>query len=190
MVSVNAFAFLKECSRMCNSYDGCTCECALNSGGYGKYKDCKLCNIIGGDTGYYTDKDIHNLVNTVMTWAAENPEETLLTDFVARHPFAKLDDRGIPEDGVCPFKLGYEMEEPYYLCMRHGSISSDRDRCVECWNRSLKEVQNRNSCTEGNPDSSEDIEKVFKVDPAATFVTNLINTMKDDHEKAAAEKDE
>jgi hypothetical protein len=65
-------------------------------------------------------------VEIVEKWSAENPQKTILHDFLEKHPNAPLRESGLPKY-VCPNLLGYiDMEK-----------ESCPD-CVGCWNRPLE----------------------------------------------------
>lgn len=124
---MDAVKFLKEHNRMCNYYavkNGMRCgDCPLHSASDQKYNaNCSL--------SYYEKEYTKNIVETVEKWSQENPEKTILQDFLEKYPNAPLNEAGIPDD-VCPFMLGYKKSKE--------KCAPDEYFCKKCWNRPLEE---------------------------------------------------
>lgn len=62
-------------------------------------------------------------VAIVEKWSAENPQKTMLQDFLEKYPNARVDSKGRPVS--CPVNLGYPTD-----CK---SV-----KCSDCWNRPLE----------------------------------------------------
>lgn len=111
---MDAITLFREWNRMCTAIKHCE-ECPL-----GSYSGC---------LGEATPEVHAKLLKTVEKWAAENPQRTILQDFLEKHPDAPMDVmRESPT--LCPHQLGYPRAEK---CI-HGVIS-----CKKCWNRPLEE---------------------------------------------------
>ena len=78
------------------------------------------------------DMDIEEAVRRIEKWSNENPQKTMLQDFMEKYPNAFLEDDGTPK--FCPYILGYcNKKENDIIC------SCVNYNCVKCWNRPLKE---------------------------------------------------
>lgn len=124
---MDAVKFIKERIRMCNYYaekNGMRCgNCPLHSEPNELYnKNCTL--------SYYDKEHTNNIVKVVEKWSKENPEKTILQDFLEKYPNAPLTEAGLP-DGICPFMLGYKG--------RNEKCIPDEYFCKQCWNRPLEE---------------------------------------------------
>lgn len=112
---MDAFLYLKELNRLCNSYD-CP-DCPLNS------CFCDSCEL---DLDA-SDKEIKDRILFVENWAKEHPQKTMLNDFLEKYPNIKLEN-GVP-NWICPNDLGYCKDDSF--CSNHS--------CSQCWNRPLEE---------------------------------------------------
>ena len=114
---MDALTFLREWKRMCDTFENC-CMCPVG--------DCSGC------LGNATTKARIYLLETIEKWAAENPQKTILQDFLDKYPDAPMDEHGMPLE-VCPVDLGISDAK---LCEE-----SSLDACVKCWCRSLDEAK-------------------------------------------------
>lgn len=83
---MDAFEFLKERKRMCNSYKGC--------GG---------CPLERGNCGLNTstsNEECERIVATVEKWSKEHPRKTRQSVFLERWPNCMMDDDDVV--GMCP----------------------------------------------------------------------------------------
>lgn len=79
---MEALEFLKERKRMCRSF-GESCEgCPLEG------TKCVVSSIV-------PDEDYKRIIATVEQWAEEHPRKTRQSEFLARWPAARLDERGV-----------------------------------------------------------------------------------------------
>lgn len=60
--------------------------------------------------------------------ANEEPQKTILQDFLEKYPKARMDDDGIPFN-ICTYNLGYEDDK--YECDL---------KCEKCWNTPLEQI--------------------------------------------------
>lgn len=109
---MDALRMLKEWNRMCATVKECW-NCP--------FKSCSGC------VGAATPEAQVELITTIEEWAAENPQKTILEEFMEKYPRAQVDNRGIPAD-LCPDNLGYSKYE---------KCSSASNSCENCWNRPL-----------------------------------------------------
>ena len=65
----------------------------------------------------------------IIKWAEENPQKTILEDFLEKYPNAPLNEHRFPK--ACPAVLGYYDSG----CPYDGSIGS----CGECWNKPMED---------------------------------------------------
>ena len=111
---MDVLTFLKEYSRMCNSYisewncNGCPRETEPT---------CEITDL--GPEG------IKKLINDVDQWSKEHPLRTRLQDFREKYPNALLYYDGTPKP--CCSDLGYCKECP------------EVTTCEECWNMPVEE---------------------------------------------------
>lgn len=123
---MDAVKFIKEKIRMCNYYaerNEMKCgDCPLKTELYPFDKNCTL--------SYYDKEHTSKIVAIVEKWSQENPEKTILQDFLEKYPNAPLNEEGIPND-VCPFMLGYKKSKE--------KCFPDEYLCKKCWNRPLEE---------------------------------------------------
>lgn len=75
--------------------------------------------------GAIEDDDPEKAVEIVEKWSAENPEKTILQDFLEKYPDAPVYTEGQPR--LCPQVLGY------FEGVCTGDVS-----CKSCWNRPLE----------------------------------------------------
>lgn len=61
-------------------------------------------------------------------------DKTILEDFKTKYPNAPLYSDGTPK--MCTLVLGYEK---YKYC----NTTKDNVTCVECWNRTMNEMNNK-----------------------------------------------
>lgn len=66
----------------------------------------------------------------ISTWAEENPQKTILQDFLEKYSNAPLYKTGIPK--ACPIDLGY-------YDSKCPALKEDTIECKECWNRPLED---------------------------------------------------
>lgn len=110
---MDAVKYLKEKARMCK----------LNS--------CSVCSLgnENNGTGFSCEKlEFNNpekAVAAVEKWSAENPQKTMLQDFLEKHPNAPRLENG--DLMACPFDLGYTKDANCY-----------GEDCTACWNRQLE----------------------------------------------------
>lgn len=113
--------YLKAKKRMCDRYidSAPTCEgCPLDN------PDCTGCLD-------YEETCLEEVIEKVEKWAKENPEETILSDFLKKYPNAELTSGGWPL--FCCEHL-FKREHSNSLC-------SPVQSCKKCWSRPLSEVQ-------------------------------------------------
>lgn len=109
---MDAFEFLKERKRMCNSYKGC--------GG---------CPLERGNCGLNTstsNEECERIVATVEKWSKEHPRKTRQSVFLEHYPEASLDANGLMQ--FCPTSISaaYRDRDSNGLC-------ADPDRkCEDC----------------------------------------------------------
>lgn len=113
---MNAIEYLKEFRRMCDSNLGCP-ECPFFYANNGSGLAC---------SNFHKERP-EEAVFIVEKWSKENPQKTILQDFLEKHPNARTNDDGIPN--LCPCILGYQLDfNPN--CFKHN--------CDKCWNAPLK----------------------------------------------------
>lgn len=106
---MDAIKYLKEKERMCYKQEDCT-HCPLKTG------DDNTCSIL-------EETNPEEAVEIVEKWSAENPQKTILQDFLERYPNATLSSKGVPI--CCALHLGY--------------LDKCEAICSDCWNRPLVE---------------------------------------------------
>lgn len=79
---------------------------------------------------WYDKEHTSKIVDVVERWSKENPEKTILQDFLEKYPNAPISELGIPEN-VCPHMLGYKKSESKCI--------PDEYFCKKCWNKPLEE---------------------------------------------------
>lgn len=85
-----------------------------------------VCFGVRCDECYFKTKTgciVHQIesVEIVEKWSAENPQKTILLDFLERYPNATLSSKGVPI--CCALHLGY--------------LDKCEAICSDCWNRPL-----------------------------------------------------
>lgn len=108
---MEALKYLKEKERMCYKQEDCT-HCPL------KTDDDNTCSIL-------EETNPEEAVEIVEKWSAENPQKTILQDFLEKYPNALLNEDGTPES--CCKNLGFP---PIGYCFE--------TPCKDCWNRPLE----------------------------------------------------
>ena len=113
---MDAIKYFKEKKRMCDKIKRDCYKCPLGQTNNGRKANCE-----GLQLGYPEES-----VEIVEKWSLENPQKTMLQDFLEKHPNAPLRESGLPKY-VCPNLLGYiDMEK------------ENCPDCVGCWNRPLE----------------------------------------------------
>ena len=112
---MDVLTFLKEYSRMCNSYisewncNGCPRDTAPT---------CVITDL--GPVG------IKELINDVEPWSKVHPQRTRLQDFRGKYPNAQICESGLPS--ACCMSLGY--------CKNCDPVGNN---CEVCWNMPVEE---------------------------------------------------
>ena len=112
---MDAFEFLKERKRMCNSYKGC--------GG---------CPLERGNCGLNTstsNEECERIVATVEKWSKEHPRKTRQSVFLEQWPEAELYTDGVLD--LCPGKIS----AAYRPCATHNCFDCRR----EFWMQEIEE---------------------------------------------------
>lgn len=80
--------------------------------------------------GVLTYFDYKHAASKVAEWekAKEEPQKTILQDFLEKYPKARMDDDGIPFN-ICTYNLGYEDDK----------CECDL-KCEKCWNTPLEQI--------------------------------------------------
>lgn len=114
--------FLREWHRLCKSKEA-------------NYESCATCALwfIQSSTGCKAcvRQDPQRAIKIVQKWSDEHPQKTILTDFLEKHPNARLTN-GIPSS-LCPYCFGYMTEKEFHECSKN---------CQDCWNTPLNENLN------------------------------------------------
>ncbi len=110
---MDVLTFLKEYSRMCNSYisewncNGCPRETEPT---------CEITDL--------APEGIKKLINDVDQWSKEHPQRTRLQDLLEKFPKAEIDKEGLP----------------FFCCARLGYVCTcAKSTCKDCWNMPLEE---------------------------------------------------
>ena len=111
---MEAIKYLKELDRMCKYYRHNCKECLLLKSEFTSCKDTQVLNP-------------KKAVEIVENWSVENPQKTMLQDFLEKYPNVQLNNYGCPS--FCPSLLGYD---------RNKSCLVDEMNCKDCWNRPLE----------------------------------------------------
>lgn len=121
---MDAVKYLKEKWRMIENLEsgrvkGCTrSKCAICPLSINNNKTSKKCP-------EFERTEPEKVIALVEKWSKENPQKTMLQDFLEKYPNAPLIDR---RPTVCPSSLGY--------------VKEDEEKCYEdcywCWNRPLE----------------------------------------------------
>ena len=112
--------YLKERRRMCerNQCD----ECSLGSNSNGTYKPCRV----------FENDYPSTAIGLVQKWSNENPQRTLLTDFLEKYPKTELNSDGYPSD-IVPCSLGLIKRKD--ICKNMCLYFYDKGHpCYDCWN--------------------------------------------------------
>ena len=118
---MTAVGYLRGRKRMCDRYIGNTPAC----------EGCPLDNPNCTGCSDYEETYPEEVIQKVEKWAKENPEETILSDFLRKYPNAELTNEGYP--WFCCEHL-FKRDHSNSLC---GPVQS----CKKCWNRPLSEIQ-------------------------------------------------
>lgn len=105
---MEALKYLKEKERMCE-----------------KLGDCNKCLLQDSQSGNCIIKEKYHpeeAVEIVEKWSAENPQKTILQDFLEKYPNATLSSKGVPI--YCALHLGY--------------LDKCEEICSDCWNRPIE----------------------------------------------------
>ena len=107
---MDALTFLKEYSRMCNSY---VSEWNCHGCPRATEATCEITDL--GPEG------IKKLISDVDQWSKKHPQKTRLQDFLEKYPNAPVDGNGTPQ--ACCEHLGYCTKscDPFELT------------CKDCW---------------------------------------------------------
>lgn len=108
---MDAVKYLKERSRMCKSFEVCSDGCPFR-----REDENDFCSRL-------IDNDFEQAVEIVEKWSKENPQKTILQDFLEKYPNARIDSKGRPVS--CPENLGYPTD-------------CELVKCCDCWNRPLE----------------------------------------------------
>ena len=84
---MDALEFLKECKRMCRSYERCS-QCPLERG------DC-IFNISP------SNEECEKIIATIEQWSKEHPRKTRQSVFLEQWPNVRLDTDGIIDISPC-----------------------------------------------------------------------------------------
>lgn len=112
---MDAMKLVKEWTRLCESMPEC-CVCPVMC-----HVEKIPCNAVNGP------ESVYKMFKAVEAWAAENPQKTILEEFMEKYPGARINNRGIPPE-LCPDDLGYSKAE---------KCGTGNNICVKCWNRPL-----------------------------------------------------
>lgn len=107
---MDAFEFLKERKRMCNSYSDC-CDCPLGS------SSC----VINHAT---SDEDNEKIITAVEQWSKEHPRKTRQSVFLEQWPEADIDGYGVLM--ICPAKIFKAHRSGNSRCNNQGKL------CIDC----------------------------------------------------------
>ena len=108
---MDAFEFLMERRRMCDSYRHCK-GCPLEEG------KCVVSDVA-------PNEDYKRIVAAVEQWSKEHPRKTRQSVFLEQYPDAIISHDGLPEVGPCQLCVG----------LIHGKSTGDcekRGLCAEC----------------------------------------------------------
>lgn len=115
--------FLQQLGRMCDSYDSC-CKCPINH----MLKDGEFCL-----SKMATEPE--KAQNIVSGWSKANPikpQNTILSEFIAKFPETKLNEDGTPS--FCVKVLGYDY-------IGQDMCTANKGACTLCWNTPLIEEE-------------------------------------------------
>ena len=119
---MEAVKYLKEKRRMIESLGNGSVKscigskCAICPLSIDNNKASKMCPELEGT-------EPEKAIAIVEKWSKENPQKTILQDFLEKYPNARIDSKGIPVS--CPVNLGYPTDCTIV-------------KCCDCWNRPLE----------------------------------------------------
>ena len=113
MAEMTAKQFLKEYGRMCINHRSCI-SCPIKE------------QLTTESCRQWICQNPESAINLVYKWAEENPEKTILHDFLEKYPNAELNSKGKPM--MCPKKFGYKVNKSCYAA----------DCFKECWDVPLE----------------------------------------------------
>ena len=119
MAEMTAKQFLKEYRRMCKEHYSCIgCEIRQKL----TTDSCRqwICN------------NPESAISLVYKWVEENPEKTILHDFLEKYPNAELNSKGKPR--FCPKNLGYEINKCCYSTECFSECWDEPLEVGKCWN--------------------------------------------------------
>lgn len=110
--------FIKEMERLCQYYKDTGCNfCVLDR------------NMLCGD---FIMKYPKKAIEIVQKWSNENPQKTLLSEFLEHNPKTKLNSDGFPSN-IVPCNLG--LIERKDICKNRCLYYYDKGYpCYDCWN--------------------------------------------------------
>ena len=113
---MDVLTFLKEYSRMCNSY---VSEWNCHGCPRATEATCEITDL--GPEG------IKKLISDVDQWSKKHPQKTRLQDFREKYPNVSMETDGTP--AICCIDLGYRKED----------CDPIKESCVDCWNMPVEE---------------------------------------------------
>lgn len=121
---MDVFEFRKQRNRICDFYGNCS-NCPLLELTY-----CN--NIIAAN-----EKQAHQLVDAVESWAKEHPIPTRQSQFLKSWPGADLDSNGIVDISPCSLDKNYRDE--------NGKCAITEINCLKCrrdfWSQEIEELK-------------------------------------------------
>lgn len=120
---MNAYEYIKERSRMCNSYEDCD-DCPLGEA------ECVI-------TDTTPDDDCKRIIDAVDKWSKEHPKKKKKTRqevFLKQNPEARLDDYGVLR--ICPIEISAEYRDKDGDCLL--LYSDCRDCRKDFWMAEVK----------------------------------------------------
>lgn len=116
---MDAVEFIKEYSRLCNTYKNCT-KCPFRENPCGT--DCE-----------WTLGIEEKIVEIVEQWSQSHPQKTVMQDFFEKFPNAPKTMLGYPYP--CAKDLGYPKLDSCSFGVKGGAGSD----CKECWSRPMED---------------------------------------------------
>lgn len=119
---MEALKYLKEKWRMIENLEsgsvkGCTSsKCAICPLSIDNNKTSKMCP-------EFERTEPEKVIALVEKWSTENPQKTILQDFLERFPNVTLSSKGIPN----------------YCALHFGYLDKCEENCSDCWNSPLVE---------------------------------------------------
>lgn len=115
-VVCGAVKLLGEYNRMCKAHEEChACPLGNEVRAYGEYAGCMR---------FLTEHPSAS-IRGIKKWVDAHPKPTYLSDFLQKHPRAKIDESGIPF--ACASTIGY-VQKGCHL---------ERGDCAKCWHTPL-----------------------------------------------------